>query len=478
MSSFKVVNNAYVQYNSLKYFPISKNNSILTKPIPHLLHKDQNISNNDITYISSSGEITRMSNIIVFDNSTKPLEVTLPNAHSGKEVKLMVSYLDGMPVTVYTKKGSFVLSYPDITRHLVSYNNSWNMFMLQDSIYNFFPTKIMGNLSQVNLEHLSGFGYSVDMSSCGQTIIVGCPEINNGSGCVYVYTFNNSTNEYIYSTTLTGINSKVRKDEGKICIINNTGNIIGFNSRNKEDEDIFIIFEKNVQGVWKMSHIIEESCVSAVISSDGTMLALGHTNSIKVYMYQHEKWDLFTELIDANDDELFGTKICISGNGKYVTSVSGKYTAVMYDISSSEPIPKYLSDNSIVNGISITTNYTGTTIIVGNSMNCKLSIFSNINPENSYFMLKNTVFNTDNDLCENTNTLSLSEDGNTLIVCSSINNQGSVYIFTKTINEWILRTRLVGEKDSSFGHSCAINNTGSMGIVSGIGNNGNVWILA
>src|SRR5690606_26851102 len=114
-----------------------------------------------------------------------------------------------------------------------------------------------------------------------------------------------------------------------------------------------------------------------------------------------------------------------------------------------------------------------------NSKDCKLSIFTNINSESSYFMLKSQNFNNDIDteFCDNTNTLSLSEDGNTLIICSNINNSGSVFIFTKTGNEWTLRTRLLGEKDSTFGHSCVINNNGSIAIVSGIGNNGNVWIL-
>src|SRR5690606_13822700 len=121
MSSFKVVNNSLIKHNSLKYFPISKTNSVVVKPLPHVLCKNQEISNNEITYVSTSGKLTKVTPLVVFDNTTSPIEITLPDFSYGTEVKFMVSYLDGMPVTVHTNNGSFVLSYPDISRHLIYY---------------------------------------------------------------------------------------------------------------------------------------------------------------------------------------------------------------------------------------------------------------------------------------------------------------------------------------------------------------------
>lgn len=432
-------------------------------------------------HVYENGVIT--GRMVLLHNETKSLEVTVAPGKDGDETRLALAAVDGMSVVVHTLAGTFTLAYPDVDKTLVFYNGRWNVFGWNSLTYSFYPEKVTQTLIPPSNTTI-GFGYDVACSSDGSVVAVGSPESGAGAGCVFVYAKKNAVLEL--AQVLAGGSAGVRKEEGRTCVMNALGTVIGFNSKNTEGDDIFLLFEKkNAQ--WALSHIIEDACTDADISSNGGTLVLGSPQCIRVYAYSVEKnvseWTHVTDLEEPSDS-VFGKRVALSGNGHIVATVSEKHTAVIYNIGTpGRPMRHQLSDTGITCAVSVATDFAGTTVVVGSDdTHGRICVFTSPVTHGRYAVRPDPNFDKENiinNLFGVGYSVDLSADGNTMVVGAPKYNgtSGAVFIFTRTVGVWTLRSKIIGTTSTVLGYSTAVASDTSQAVIGAIGNAGSVHII-
>lgn len=420
--------------------------------------------------------------MVLLHNETKSLEVTLASGKDGDESRLALAAVDGMSVVVHTSSGTFTLLYPDVDKTLVFYNERWNVFGWNSLTYSFYPEKSTQTLFPQGNTTI-GFGYDVACSSDGCVVAVGSPETGN-TGCVYVYTKKDSGFEL--AQVLTSGATGIRKEEGRTCVMNGLGTVIGFNSKNDNGDDIFILFEKN-GSQWILSHIIEDECSDADMSSNGTTLVLSSPHCIRVYAYTSNgstsEWAHVTDIEDQ-DDNVFGKRVALSGNGDVVVTVSEKHTAVIYNMRTpTRPTRHQLSDTGITCAVSVATDFSGNTIVVGSDdTHGRICVFTSPVTHGRYSVRPDPNFDKENiinNLFGVGHSVDVSADGNTMVVGAPKYNgtSGAVFTFTRTVGVWTLRSKIIGATGTVLGYSAAVSSDASQAVIGAIGNTGSVQII-
>lgn len=416
--------------------------------------------------------------LILLHNESKSLEVTVAPGKDGDEMRISLAAIDGMSVVVHTSAGTFTLAYPDVDKTLVFYNERWNVFGWNSLTYSFFPEKVTQTLTAPN--NTIGFGYDVECSSDATVIAIGSPETSNGAGCVYIYTKKDTGLEL--AQVLTGGTTGMRKEEGRVCVMNALGTVVGFNSKNADGDDTFVIFEKN-NSQWRLCHIIEDACTDADISSSGTTLVLASPQCIRIYAYSSDGWSHVADL-EEQGDNVFGKRVALSGNGHVVATVSEKHTAIIYNISTQTPVRHQLSDSGITGAVSVATDFSGTTVVVGSDdTHGRICVFTSPVTHGRYAVRPDPNFDKENiinNLFGVGHSVDLSADGNTMVVGAPKykGTNGAVFVFTRTVGVWTLRSKIIGTAGAVLGYSIAAASDASHAVIGAIGNAGSVYIIS
>lgn len=470
-----------------------------TKHVPVRSQLGFNSQGGDI--VNSSGDVSPTSSITVLDTAQKSLDLFLGNPCMAIHKNIILKTLDGMHANVRTERGTFTLEYPDTSRSMAYINGRWVM-LSNFGKYHMYPGNevckiesprdaVPGDVKFPYERH--GFGYRCVISGDGDTLVVLHPSASNNEGF-------SSTEMYVYrriegvfsGEVYAVVESYENGVFGNEVAISSNGNRICINGYSSDMKTMGVYVYENTEGSedagcgmnYECKYIIEEECSSLSLSSDGRTVAIGHSCGISVYDNSSGDWVLRTEYTESGD-ALFGSRVCISGDGDVVCSVSDKNTGIVY--AGSE---RYvLDDGKSVEGYSIACDFNGRSVFVGSSLGGgSVSVFRCGGSGDAYKVNKSYAITSSNtkSMVQNSNfgySVAVSSDGNTLVVGAPLfsENKGCMFVFTCTDECWTLRTKFVGVSEGSvFGYSCSISSNGDCAASSGIGYNGKkgaVWVF-
>lgn len=380
--------------------------------------------------------------------------VELKDRCEGSEVFLVYDS-DVDAVTVFTSTCNFELSSSCLHKHIVFTNGKWidysesktvSEFMLCDTLY----------------ENIHSYGYTVNASTNGEVIIVSCPTINNNKGCVFVYVKNKAT--YKFVQRLEGDSSSYNSRDGTVCVVSGNGNTIGFNSK-INNEDVFVIFNRQ-NNYWTKKCALSRSALSASISQDGNTLALGCESSIDIVKYCNNTWCHKNSI--SENDKLLGRKVCISGDGLYVFSITEKGLLLCALVIDDNVFVKYVEYNRDIVIESIDTNYTGTIVALASHLGLFLATRTN-----DTFTVSTDVIA---DIISCTG-VSMSSNGTLLCVADS-NKCEAKFIATSKRSIDSCRVIQTISGSANFGHCIKLTDDGNNCIISSIGEKANVKVFS
>ena len=302
---------------------------------------------------------------------------------------------------------------------------------------------LVSNETDTGAEH----GYSVAITQDGTTVLIGAPGID-GVGAAFVFTKVNDvwtqsaklspTDNPEYTHTKTGFGSAVA--------INTVGNTILVGSptdgNNSQVESGSVYVYTKTGDVWSRQTIIhgdswagataEQFGCSLSISSTGDLVVIGARtgNSGKGYVYTYTRTDAVwsqqqklqpTVLTNVGE---FGYSVSLSANGIYIGVGARNTAAYVFKYSSSTWSQQAKLDYDTTSdnfGVSVAIDSAGTTLLVGA------------------------------DYATNTQSL-----------------QGTVYVFTRSVNTWSKQTKLVSSNptvNEHFGFSVSINSAGDTALI-------------
>jgi hypothetical protein len=142
----------------------------------------------------------------------------------------------------------------------------------------------------------SYFGYSVDISNNGNTVVVGAPAANNGAGAAFVYTFNGT--QWILKASL--VTTTTDYTFGWAVAISGNGNTIVVGApRARGFAGHAGVFQFS-GGTWSSETVLTSTATGSApnfgdavsISDDGTLIAVGAYNAryVGMYRYSGESW--------------------------------------------------------------------------------------------------------------------------------------------------------------------------------------------
>jgi uncharacterized protein YcbX len=321
-------------------------------------------------------------------------------------------------------------------------------------------------LTASDKEASDGFGFSVSISSDGNTAIVGAyaedPDNVGNAGSAYIYTKNGTT--WSQQTKLTASDKWFSDIFGSSVSISSNGNTA-------------------IVGAYQAD--------TGSISDSGVAY---------IYTRNETAWTQQTKLIasDAGSGDYFGVSVSISGDGN--TAIVGAYledpnnvgnagSAYIYtrnDTTWTQQTKLTASDKEVADffGRSVSISSDGNTVIVGamgedpGNVGDAGSVY--IYTRNGTAWTQQTKLTASDKEASDFfgRSVSISSDGNTAIVGAyaedpdNVGNAGSVYIYTRNGTAWTQQTKLTAsDKGVSyyFGYSVSISSEGSTAIVGAYG---------
>lgn len=186
---------------------------------------------------------------------------------------------------------------------------------------------------------LNSFGFSLDLSGDGFSIVIGMAMSGVGAGSVRVFTYNTALDEWEQLGQVINDSAGMADYFGMSVAMSTMGTriVVGapFSDVNGKDSGLVSIYEY-VNGTWSLlgSPIIGEAAgdtsgVSVDMSNDGNIIVVGgfmntgengmFSGHVRVYAYQQEGWKILGEDLDGEFSmDLYGRSVSISGDGKMV----------------------------------------------------------------------------------------------------------------------------------------------------------------
>ena len=336
--------------------------------------------------------------------------------------------------------------------------------------------------------HVSGVhGSPLSISSAGGTIVVGVPRDNSDQGSVYIYEWNGSS---WVETKLTASDGVSNDGFGFSVSVSSNGNTIVVGSwLNDSDRGAVYVYRLN-DGSWDETKIIASDGVSGdtfglsvSISADGNTLIAGAYHdapggSAYIYKWDGLSWEE-TKLTTPLGSTIFGFHVAVSSDGNIVAVGTPAGTGTVY---------MYSWDNSTWNETIITASdgeagdFFGRIVSLSSDGNILLTgayrddVGVNAD-QGSAYIYRYTGSSWDETKItvsdgESTDyfgySASLSSDGNTMIIgavsdtVEGVVDQGSVYIFRWNGNTWneIKLIASNGAASDLFGYSAFISGDG------------------
>ena len=347
------------------------------------------------------------------------------------------------------------------------------------------------------------FGYSVSISSDGNTAIVGVPYGNNekgtDAGSVYIYTRGGS--KWEKQAKIVASDGIGGEWFGRSVAISGDGNTVIVGSHRDDSRGSAYIFTR-INGAWtEQCKLIASDGVSGdyygvsvSISNDGDTAIVGAyiddnekgTNAGSAYVYTRTngKWTEQSKLLasDGSSFDNFGASVSISGDGN--TAIVGAfgdsgsrgsaYTYIRTNGTWSEQAKLLASDGSRNDlfGISVSISSDGNTVIIGASNDDRYKGSAYIyTRSNGTWSEQTKIVASDGSIVDQFGwSVSISSDGDTAIVGAygDDNYKGSAYIFTRINDIWSQKSKLVvsdGVNSDYFGCLVSISGDGNTAIV-------------
>jgi len=327
---------------------------------------------------------------------------------------------------------------------------------------------------------LISFGFSLDLSGDGLSIVIGMAMGGIGSGSVRVYIYNDIVGEWERVGQLIEDGTGVADYFGMSVAMSLKGDriVVGapFSDANGKDSGMVIVYEL-LSGTWRQlgSPIIGEasgdtSGVSVDMSNDGDIIAVGgfmnsgengmFSGHVRVYAYRQDDWTILgTDLDGEFSMDLFGRSVSISGDGKMVAiggplndgfsgSDSGHVRVFGLEMLSQQPAPFPTSSPSAIPSSIDMPFENGSWIQYGQSLGGYVA----------------------------TRKISMSSDGKYLAIsepnfdCETGPNCGKVEVYNLTDESWIMVGSPILERTANvqFGISQQISNDGRYIVIGGV----------
>ena len=355
------------------------------------------------------------------------------------------------------------------------------------------------------------FGYSVSLSGDGNTAIVGVPYSSNekgtDAGSAYIYTRSSGT--WSYQTKLVASDGATGDWFGWSVAISSDGNTAIVSSRNDDrNRGSAYVYTRN-NGTWSEQAKLLASDgangdyfgVSVAISGDGNTVIVGTQNdnekgtdagSAYIYTRSSGTWSYQTKLLasDGAANDWFGSSVAISGDGNTAIvgtyrddndkgiNAGGVYIYTRTNGTWSEQTKLVASDGTTNDnfGVSVSISSDGNTVVVGAYRDdidrgtdvggAYVYTRTNGTWSEQYVLLASD--GSANDMFGRS--VSISGDGDTVVVGAYRDdvNRGSAYIYTRNDTTWREQVKLLasdGDSHDYFGTSMAISSDGNSIIV-------------
>ena len=332
----------------------------------------------------------------------------------------------------------------------------------------------------------SQFGYSVSLSSDGNTALVGAYQWNAYTGKAFVYTRSGST--WTYQADLPhslGESSYF----GYCTALSADGNTALVGVYNWSSRTGKVLVYTRSGSTWTqqadLPHALEagnQFGVSVALSADGNTALVGanvwnlSTGKVFVYTRSGSTWTQQADLPHSlGTNSTFGNSVALSADGN--TALVGAYAwsistgkALVYTRSGSSwtqqaDLPHVLGQSQF--GYSVSLSADGNTALVGapywNSGTGKAFVYTR----------SGSTWTQQADLPHSLGTsyfgasVSLSADGNTALVGTPYwnSNTGKALVYTRIAGMWFLRREFMGVAASQFGQSVSLSGDGSQALI-------------
>ena len=355
------------------------------------------------------------------------------------------------------------------------------------------------------------FGYSVSISSDGNTAIVGAHVDDSSRGSAYIYTRSGST--WTQQTKLLASDGTVSDYFGVSVSISSDGNtaIVGAHVDDSSRGSAYIYTRSGSTWTQQTKLLASDGTasdnfgISVSISSDGNTAIVGargdgsSRGSAYIYTRSGSTWTQQTKLIasDGSSGDYFGWSVSMSGDGN--TAIVGAYrdddyrgSAYIYTRSGStwtQQTKLIASDGSTSDnfGRSVSISSDGNTAIVGAYGDDSRGSAYIYTRSGSTWTQQTKLIASDGSSGDYFGwSVSMSSDGNTAIVGAyrDDSSRGSAYIYTRSGSTWTQQTKLIASDGSSggyFGWSVSMSSDGNTAIVGAYtddSNRGTAYIYA
>jgi hypothetical protein len=400
---------------------------------------------------SSSLVLDANADIIFIDTSNSAALCTLPIPNFSHIIKIQLKNQRGLSAEIQTASGgSFVLNSTTSFIQLY-YLNAWRIVTSATLTRSFFPNTLgiqkivpTGNIGNAHI------GDSLQISADGLTVAVGGPTDNTDIGAVWIWVLNSFT--WSQQAKLVGSNAVGSLQRVIAMSADGSTVVIGGSSDNSGIGHVWIFVRVGV--VWSMeadiipSPSVTNAGASGAISADGNILAFGapldssSNGAVWIFARSETKWNLSQKILGSGGQQL-GVSCQMSSDGTVLVVGHGASVpiAVYSNISGSYALinpPSSVGGNSTFTNLSLNAN--GRTLAVGNptaSSNVgSVAVFTfannNWTQETALVGLGGSGFPQ-----QGTATV-LSADGNTLIISGPFDNStaGTCWVFRRLNGNW------------------------------------------
>ena len=438
-------------------------------------------------YYSTGGSGTIEPNgLTIINTYTGTAADALDNSQNGTISDIQLDHSTGYQATISTSQGSFYID-PSIPTRFLAYTNNPYWSILSESNTSFFPTTLQASITgpAENPTGIVGpifeFGSSIDCSADGNTVIIGAPSYGSTKGGSYhtgaAFVYIRSGNNWSLQASLQGtINQTSTDGQGQSVALSSDGNVAaigGPNNSNNGPGGVWI-FNRSGTSWSEITNLsypnVAQQGGSVSLSSDGTVLAVNSSTGTLIWNNIGGSWgtsptqvvignypvpvtsfglnsavvklssDASTLSVLSYDASLTGTNV--RGYNFVFNNFEGGTYNQQACLTSNDSDGSFETDSP--NNMTISDD--GNTIVIGNVQyvgSGGVDIFIRNNQvwsqQGNILVAQNIGVNT-----LQGDSVSLSADGNTLVVGTIINldidGPGTVIVYTKANNTWIQQT--------------------------------------
>ncbi|MBC8099927.1 MAG: FG-GAP repeat protein [Armatimonadetes bacterium] len=359
-------------------------------------------------------------------------------------------------------------------------------------------------LTAGDAENGDQLGYAVALSGSGNTALVGAESADAAEGAAYVYRFDGAI--WTEQAKLIATDGALEDHFGLSVALSADGNtaLVGAPGKNTEQGAAYVF--RFAGGIWtqqaKLTSVgganFDQFGYSVALGGGGNLALVGATGddtsgddagAAFVFSFDGANWAQTAGLtpFDAGDNQVFGSAVAL--NETSVTALVGAIgdnvntgAAYVYQLVAGSWIQqaKLVADDGLEDddfGGSVALNANANTALIGADQ-----YFNEGGGAGYVYTLDGTIWSQQAKLTAPDaepedglgDGVSLSSDGNTVLLGASLNNNiGAAYSFKRTAATWSLYNKLTpsdGDLEDNFGFAVALSGSGQTALVGALGN--------